>query len=293
MRGPEEQLIDFSEIEEGIPVLYIAPEQDLEVNPFVPMISEDGSVSEYDTRIVPEIPVLVISQNERLVKVPKNPAARIQTVDSCIQSATPYFSDGTNEYYFYTDVFCGGGGLIGNPPGGGTTGCDRDLNTKWDHVNQIRFTTFDDLLAAERWQDGEPEVYFIVFTGSSNANLQQIRKNVPIVARNKWKNCSIFKCHAAWLNTDIELFHWEKSIYGEIITIRWFEFDGGGSRNLETGISVPNGMGGTTNLKFNTTINLNDYDLGTAVVEYCSKASSSDFKIHSSSSILFGLRLDD
>jgi hypothetical protein len=167
------------------------------------------------------------------------------------------------------------------------------LNTKWDHVNQIRFTTFDDLLAAERWQDGEPEVYFIVFTGSSNANLQQIRKNVPIVARNKWKNCSIFKCHAAWLNTDIELFHWEKSIYGEIITIRWFEFDGGGSRNLETGISVPNGMGGTTNLKFNTTINLNDYDLGTAVVEYCSKASSSDFKIHSSSSILFGLRLDD
>ncbi|WP_113922074.1 hypothetical protein [Cognataquiflexum aquatile] len=296
LRGNDEQLIDFDEIDGDIPILYISPSQDLEDNPFVPMILSDGNVSEWDIRNIPDQPVLVVSQNERLVKVPKNPSARIATYDACIQSATPYFSDGTNDFYFYTDYFCGGGGLIGNPPvggGGGTTGCDRDLNNKSDHVNQVRFATFEELLRAERWQDGEPEVYFIVFTGSSNANLQQIRKNVPIVARNRWKNCSIFQCHAAWVETDIELFHWEKSNYGEIFTIRWFEFDGGGTRTVTTGMSTPNGLGGTNNFQFSSTINLNDVDLGTAVVEYCSKAALNDFKIHSSSSILFGLRLDD
>lgn len=293
LRGPEERLIDFSEIEEGIPVLYIAPDQDLESNPIVPMITENGTVSEYDIRIVPDEPVLIVSQNERLVKVPKNPTARIQSGDACLSSATPYFSDGLNDYYFYTDAYCGGGGLIDNPPGVGTTGCDRDSNSKWDHVNRIKFATFNDLTTAERWQDGEPELYFIVFTGSNNANLQQIRKNVPIVARNNWKDCSIFQCYAAWVETDIELFHWEKSNYGEIITIRWFELDGGGTRTIKTGVSIPNGLGGSNNFEFTSTIALNDYDLGTAVVEYCSKAAYNDFKTHSSSSILFGLRLDD
>ncbi len=296
LRGPEELLVDFSEIEESIPVLYLSPSQDLEADPFVPMITKGGVLSNWDMRTVPDKPVLVISQNERLVKVPKNAGARIQNGDTCLRRATPYFSDGGNDYYFYTDYYCSGG-EIGENQGGGTsgtsTGCDRDMDSKSDYVNQVKFATIDELFMAENWSNGKPEVYFIVFTGSSNPILHQIRKNVPIVARNKWKDCSIFQCNPEWVYTDIELFHWEKSTYGEILKIRWFEFDGGGTKTVETAMSFPNTLGGTTNVNYTTTVNLNDYDLGYAVVEYCHKASFNDFKIHSSSSILFGLRLDD
>ncbi len=106
---------------------------------------------------------MVISQNERLVKVPKNSNARIAVEEPCLQEATPYFSDGTNDYYFYTDSFCGGGGIGGIPgggSGGGTIGCDRDSNTKSDHVNQIKFESMDAFDYAEPWIDGTPELYF-------------------------------------------------------------------------------------------------------------------------------------
>ena len=100
LRGPEEQLANFTDIEGDIPVLYVSPSQDLEADPIVPMITENGEVSEWDIRTIPDQPVLVISQNERLVKVPKNPNARITNEEPCLQSATPYFTDGTNDYYF-------------------------------------------------------------------------------------------------------------------------------------------------------------------------------------------------
>lgn len=297
LRGNDDQLLAMEDIDPNTPVLYISPNQDLKNNPIVPVINSAGEVSEWDIRVVPDQPVLVISQNERLVKVPKNPAARIQSGDACLQSATPYFSDGTNDYYFYTDAFCdGGGGIGGNPgsgTGGGSTGCDRDLNTKSDHVNQIKFVSMAELNRAEPWENGAPELFFIVFTGSGSTHLQQIRKNIPKVDRSKWKDCGLFNCVTEWYYTDIELFHWDKSQYAETLTFRWFEYDGGGFTTIKTGSTIPNPLGGTTNIEVSSTINRDDDDLGTAVVSYCDKASFNDFKIHSSSSLLFGLRLDD
>lgn len=297
LRGPEELLLDFSEIEEGIPVLYIAPDQDLESNPIVPMITENGTVLEYDIRIVPEEPVLIVSQNERLVKVPKNPSARIQSGDACLESATPYFSDGLNDYYFYTDTFCGGGGIVENPgggTGGGSTGCDRDLNNKSDHVNQIKFESMDALEWAEPWIDGAPEIFFFVLTGAEQAHLQSLRKNVTEVDRSKWKDCGVFSgCITEWHFVDIELLHWDRTLYAEVIKFQWFERDGGDPITFTTGTTIPNPGGGTINTEISFTISHKDDNLGETFVSYCDNASFTNFKIHSTSSLLFGLRLDD
>ncbi|GMQ26987.1 hypothetical protein Aoki45_36700 [Algoriphagus sp. oki45] len=296
LRGPEERLIDFSEIEEGIPVLYIAPEQDLEANPFVPMISEDGSVSEYDTRIVPDIPVLVISQNERLVKVPKNPAARIQSGDACLQSATPYFSDGTNDYYFYTDYYCGGGGLIDNPPGGvgGSTGCDRDLNSNWERIDRVRFTTMGWLNEASNWADGAPEVFFIVFTGSSQSNLAQIKKFIPKVDRSKWKDCSVFNCKTEWVfPSNLEIFNWVKLDYSQTMTIQWYEYDPGDSVTDEQEVNYKDPITGIEYTRTETVVTSdNDEYLGMTPVEYCNDATGADAKMYTTGQIDFVLRID-
>jgi hypothetical protein len=298
LRGSEEQLIDFSEIEEGIPVLYIAPEQDLEANPFVPMISEDGSVSEYDTRIVPDIPVLVISQNERLVKVPKNPAARIQSGDACLQSATPYFSDGTNDFYFYTDAFCGGDGGIGGTPGGGsgggTTGCDRDQNSNPDKLDRAKFDSDYWFDQAESWLDGKPEVYYILFTGASQPHLAQLPpKSLPLVDRSRWKDCGVFSCTPEWVfNINLEMFNWDPQLYGRAVTVRFYEYDPGDSESQTNSVTVKDAAGNTQTYSRTWTISNNDFDLFGTPVDYCDDATGSDLKIYTTGRFQFGMTID-
>ncbi|WP_026951231.1 hypothetical protein [Algoriphagus mannitolivorans] len=295
LRGPEEQLIDFSEIDEGISVLYIAPGQDLKSNPIVPMITEGGEVSEWDIRTVPATPVLVISQNERLVKVPKNPAARIQSGDACLQSATPYFSDDINDYYFYTDYYCGGGGLIDNPPGGGSsTGCDRDLNSNWERIDRVRFTTMEELNEASNWADGAPEVFFIVFTGSSQPNLAQVKKFIPKVDRSKWKDCSVFNCKTEWVfPNNLEVFNWVKLDYSQTITIQWYEYDPGDSVTEEREFTYKDPITGIEYTRTETVVTSdNDEYLGMTPVEYCNDATGTDAKMYTTGKIDFVLRID-
>lgn len=296
LRGPEELLLDFSEIEEGIPVLYIAPDQDLESNPIVPMITENGTVSEYDIRIVPDEPVFIVSQNERLVKVPKNPTARIQSGDACLSSATPYFSDGLNDYYFYTDAYCGGGGLIDNPPGVGPTGCDRDLNSNWERIDAVKFTTAEELRNAESWAEGAPEVYFIVFTGSSQTNLAQIKKAIPEVDRSKWKDCGIFTCIAEWVYpVNLEIFNWEKLGYSQIITFNWYEHDPGDSETDQREFTYKDPTTGLTFKRTETVVTSNnDEDLLMTPVEYCDDATGTGAapKMYNTGKIEFVLRID-
>ena len=293
LRGPEEQLANFTDIEGDIPVLYVSPSQDLEADPIVPMITENGEVSEWDIRTIPATPVLVISQNERLVKVPKNPAARIQTVDSCIQSATPYFSDGANDYYFYTDYFCGGGS-IGEGPGGGTSGCDRDQNSNPDKLDRAKFENMTWLNQAEGWLDGTPEVYYILFTGSSQPNLAQLPpKALPILDRSKWKDCGVFSCNPEWVyNINLEMFNWDPQIYGRAVTIRFYEYDPGDSESRQYSISVKDANGNTQTFTQTVNISNNDFDLFGTPIDYCDDVTGLDRKIYTTGRFQFAIKID-
>ena len=298
LRGSEEQLVDFTGIEENTPVLYLSPSQDLETDPFVPMITEGGALSTWDMRTVPDKPVLVISQNERLVKVPKNPGARIQNGDTCLERATPYFSDGGNDYYFFTDAFCGGAGGIGGTPGegsgGGSTGCDRDSNSNWDRIDRVKFITMKDLREAEGWTAGAPEVYFIVFTGSNQSNLAQIKKAIPQVDRRKWKDCSIFTCNPEWVFPEyLEIFNWHRQNYSQIITIQWYEYDPGNSETDEREIKYIDPNTGIEYTRNETVVTSNnDLDLGLTPVEYCEDATGADAKLYTTGVLHFVLRIN-
>jgi hypothetical protein len=298
LRGSEEQLVDFTGIEENTPVLYLSPSQDLETDPFVPMITEGGALSTWDMRTVPDKPVLVISQNERLVKVPKNPGARIQNGDTCLERATPYFSDGGNDYYFFTDAFCGGAGGIGGTPGegsgGGSTGCDRDSNSNWDRIDRVKFITMKDLREAEGWTAGAPEVYFIVFTGSNQSNLAQIKKAIPQVDRSKWKDCSIFTCNPEWVFPEyLEIFNWHRQNYSQIITIQWYEYDPGNSETDEREIKYIDPNTGIEYTRNETVVTSNnDLDLGLTPVEYCEDATGADAKLYTTGVLHFVLRIN-
>ena len=297
LRGGGEQLLNIDEIDVSIPVLYISPSQNLKENPVVPMITSNVVISEWDIRNIPQQPVLVIGQNERLVKVAKNPSARLASFDACLQSATPYFSDGTNDYYFYTDYFCGG--LIDNPigggSGGGTSGCDRDLNNKSDKLDRARFESMFWMREAEGWLDGRPEVYYIMFTGSSLPHLAQLPpKSLPIVDRSKWKDCGVFSCDPEWvLNINLEMFNWDPQLYGRAVTVRFYEYDPGDSETRTQSVTVKDAFGNSNTFSSTWSVSNNDFDLFGTPVDYCDDATGSDLKIYTTGRFLFGMTIDE
>ncbi len=211
----------------------------------------------------------------------------------CIQSATPYFSDGSNDYYFYTDYFCGGGS-IGENPGGGTSGCDRDQNSNWERLYRVKFTTIDELRNAEGWLDGEPEVYFIVFTGSSQSNLSQIKKAIPTVDRSKWNDCGVFTCTPEWVfPQNLEIFNWDKFSYSQIITFNWYEYDPGDSEIYEREFNYKDPITGITFKRTETIVTSNnDDDLLMTPVEYCDDATGADARSYTTGKVIFVLRID-
>lgn len=293
LRGNEDQLLSMEDIDPDTPLLYISPNQDLKTNPLVPVINASGEVTEWDIRVVPDQPVLVIGQNERLVKVPKNSNARISNEESCIQGATPYFSDGTNDYYFYTDYFCGGGS-IGEGPGGGTSGCDRDQNSYPDKLDRAKFENMTWLNQAEGWLDGTPEVYYILFTGASQPHLAQLPpKSLPILDRSKWKDCGVFSCNPEWVYTiNLEMFNWDPQIYGRAVTIRFYEYDPGDSESREYSISVKDANGNTQTYRQIVNVSNNDFDLFGTPIDYCDDATGSDLKIYTTGRFQFGIKID-
>jgi hypothetical protein len=297
LRGNDNQLLSMVDLDPNTPVLYISPNQDLKTNPIVPVINSDGEVSEWDIRVVPNSPVLIIGLNERLIKVPKNPTARVTYEESCIQGSTPYFSDGLNDYYYYTDYFCGGG-TIGEGPGGGsgggTSSCDRDLNSNWERLDRVRFTTMDEMRNAESWVDGAPEVYFIVFTGSSQSNLSQIKKAIPEVDRSKWKDCGVFTCTPEWVfPQNLEIFNWDKLSYSQIITYNWFEYDPGDSETDSREVNYKDPITGLTFKRTETIVTSNnDVDLLMTPVEYCDDATGTDARSYTTGKVEFVLRIN-
>lgn len=297
LRGNVDQLLSMEDVDPDTPVLYISPNQDLKTNPIVPVVNSAGVVSEWDIRVVPEQPVLVIGQNERLVKVPKNSNARIAVEEPCLQSATPYFSDGTNDYYFYTDAFCGGGGIGGTPgggSGGGTTGCDRDQNSNPDKLDRAKFDSdywFDE---AEGWLDGKPEVYYILFTGASQPHLAQLPpKSLPLVDRSRWKDCGVFSCNPEWVyNINLEMFNWDPQLYGRAVVVWFYEYDPGDSESRTSSVSVKDAAGNTQTFSRTWTVSNNDFDLFGSPVDFCDDATGSNLKIYTTGRFQFGMTID-
>ncbi|MFC3417404.1 hypothetical protein [Algoriphagus hitonicola] len=297
LRGADEDLNAMNEIGEDIPVLYISPNQDLEENPIVPVFYASGEIGEWDIQNVPDNPVLVVSMNERLVKVSRGQNLKI-ALNDCIGESDPYFSDETDDYYFYDDYYCGGtsgGGGSGDTGGtGGNSGCDRNLNNNPDKLDRAKFESMYWMRQAEEWLDGAPEVYYILFTGSSQANLAQLPpKALPVVDRSKWKDCGVFTCNPEWLyNINLEMFNWDLQLYGQAVTIRFYEYDPGDSETRSYSMSFKDAAGNTQTLTQSTTVSNNDFDLFGSPVDYCDDVTGSDLKIYTTGRFQFGIKID-
>jgi hypothetical protein len=88
------------------------------------------------------------------------------------------------------------------------------------------------------------------------------------------------------------MFNWNPQLYGQAVTIRFFEYDSGDSETRSFSVSVKDAAGNTQNLSFSSTVSNNDFDLFGTPIDYCDDVTGTDLKIYTTGRFNFGIRID-
>ncbi|MGB3180427.1 MAG: DUF3103 family protein [Cyclobacteriaceae bacterium] len=272
----------------------------------LPAFDQEGNYFAFDVTTFPTEPILVISHNERVKPVSRSMIDKLraqrhngQTApdDGCLMDAEPILV--TEEDYYYTtgDLYCGGqgGGYVPGGLNGGTgtqSDCDRDDTELYDHISRVKFINMKELNDAEWYFHGAPEVYFFVFTGSSQGHLQSFQKFIPKVDHSEWKDCPILSdCYTEWHYPDLEVMYWDKATFGETIKYQWFEQDLGDPIKFSTTYSTKLDDGTNMTLSFEVTISDKDFNLGHSIVNFCEDATATDYKVYETGKLYYALEL--
>lgn len=287
-------------------VVYLPYGTDTDLVSSLPAFDQQGNFFSFDVATLPTEPILVISHNERVKPVSRNVIEKLKSErqngitapdDGCLMDAEPVLITEEDYYYTTSDLYCGGQGG-GYTPGGldggqGTqSDCDRDDTELYDHISRIKFINMEEFFNAEKYIDGAPEIYFFVFTGSSQAHLQSLRKNIPAVDRSEWKDCPILSsCYTEWHYPDLEVMYWDKPEYGEILEYQFFEADNGDPIKFTTTINKKLDDGTTISNTLEVNISDNDYNLGSTHIRFCEDATQQEYKVYEPGSLYFALEL--
>ncbi|MGB3181131.1 MAG: hypothetical protein WBB45_07055, partial [Cyclobacteriaceae bacterium] len=199
--------------------------------------------------------------------------------------------------YTTSDLYCGGQGG-GYVPGGldggqGTeSDCDRDGTELYDHISRVKFVNMKELNKAEDYLSGAPEIYFFVFTGSSQGHLKSLKKYISVVDRSEWKDCPLLSsCYTEWHYPDLEVMFWDKEEFGETLKYHWFEEDNGDPVKFTTTYSTQLVDGSTLTNSFEVNISENDFDMGFSLTSFCEDAQATSYKTYETGRIFFALEL--
>ena len=133
-------------------------------NDIVPAYDKDGNYFELDANSPPTRPVIMISENERIMAIPKSQIESSRIMEEYSLIAEAVFENELNAYYMRQDVFelnnaCiigGGGGTIGSGPG---SGCEREGRVGKERFYRFKLKdmqTFD--AVKDHWINGDLEI---------------------------------------------------------------------------------------------------------------------------------------
>jgi hypothetical protein len=232
----------------------------------------DGNVSYLDVNNYPQNPVIVISQNERLVAVSKsknsNNKSYKQLADVCLES---YYE--TEMYAYYMPIDCGGsgGGGTGGGTGGGVTTYDRDNNGNRDQLNQARFVSVDACRQVEPWPTGRPEFKVIISYIEKIGTSYEAKTITKILTKDDWITRYVFWVDLKTKSIKLPIITWDKEIIGNSMKYTWIEQDDSDTKS-ELNIAVSSKFGAGDNTTINSsvkvTISAEDDEAGEDVVEY-------------------------
>lgn len=248
-------------------------------NNVIPAYDKSGNYYELSSINQPEVPVIVVSENERVTVISKDFKPNSKILTCPIIADAIYEND---DYYYYNtkDVYdsqnlCVGDGGDGNIDGAPVDpSCDRDSNNSKDKLNRLKFNSMEDFRAINEWFDGGQEIEVTITFAKANGNLTKVKKFFTGADRD-FKDCGVFNCDPVWFDLgDAEILSWDETIYGSAMLYVWIEKDPGNPIEISNSFTstFPSTSGGpstsiTTSVK--QTITDEDDELGEAIVEYC------------------------
>jgi hypothetical protein len=259
-------------------------------NGIIPAYDKDGNYHELSSTERPEIPVIVIKENERVTAIPKGNNASNRVLDCPILAEAIYEND-YNSYYYTEDVYdsqnlcIGGGGTGGGGPIEGSS-CDRNLNSGKDRLNRLKFNSMQDFRDVNEWFDGGQEIEVTITFAISNGNISSLKK-FWTGSDSDFKDCGLFNCNTQWFYLgNAEIVTWTLSTYGDAMLYVWIEKDPGDPIELSnTFSSTFPGTGGAPGSTFSTTVKQTitdeDDELGEAIVEYCDQTTGEGYEYNS------------
>jgi hypothetical protein len=259
-------------------------------NGIIPAYDKDGNYHELSSTERPEIPVIVIKENERVTAIPKGNNASNRILDCPILAEAIYEND-YNSYYYTEDVYdsqnlcIGGGGTGGGGPIEGSS-CDRNLNSGKDRLNRLKFNSMQDFRDVNEWFDGGQEIEVTITFAISNGNISSLKK-FWTGSDSDFKDCGLFNCNTQWFYLgNAEIVTWTLSTYGDAMLYVWIEKDPGDPIELSnTFSSTFPGTGGAPGSTFSTTVKQTitdeDDELGEAIVEYCDQTTGEGYEYNS------------
>jgi hypothetical protein len=261
-------------------------------NDIVPAYDKEGNYFGLDANTPPTRPVIVISENERIMAIPKNQNESSRISEECPFLAEAIFENEQNTYYMRQDVLesnntCiinggggggGGGGTIGSGPG---SGCERDSRVGKERFYRFKLKNmniFDQI--KDQWINGNLEIDVSITIAPLNGAPFTVTKAFYL-NNSDLRNCGVFNCETQWRYESAEIITWTRSLYGDRMMFVWSEFDPGNTQTQNFSFSnnykLPDGNTTTSNVSFSITTTDATDKLGSSVVEYCDGIGSDGF----------------
>ncbi|MFV0471392.1 MAG: hypothetical protein ACK5L7_05105 [Paludibacteraceae bacterium] len=211
-------------------VAFIPSSFDDQIETDITAYDKYGNEYKLSSTNAPQLPVIVISDNERIIAISKKDTNRNIPIN------TTFFFE--NEYYLYyvtkTITTNEKNSVLHKIKTEATLSSVRDDNNMFDYITHARFTSQNNLRRYESWALGKPEVVLTILYFNNLLSPRQIKYNDSgwYDGNNKYLNTSVIN----WVPTSINYY----------ITYYWDEEDSGSDKSKTKTISVTDKNTGIT-----------------------------------------------
>jgi len=226
---------------------------------FVEAYDKSGNYYKLSLDSLPEIPVIVISNNERL---------EVDQENNFKSSKINYYS---NQYYSYSLIY-NDEEIIENDLNStnlkSTQAIDRDTKTGKDVLYKGIFESKDAFRQVESWPNGKPEFKVIIVYSDRNGSTFTANSVEKVLSKDGWIKRYVVTVKLQTKTINVPIMTWYRDRFGLYMKYRWIEKDSGNSTEISTTLNNKYDDNTSTTTTVKSTVSDKDDDAGEAIVEY-------------------------
>jgi hypothetical protein len=227
---------------------------------FISAFDKNGNYYELSLDTFPNVPVIVISNNERLEVAEKSSLKSLNN--------NHYFSNQYYTYYFMNNEIETNSKKNDANFLKSAQSIDRDTKTGKDVLYKGRFVSKTAFRQVEPWPSGRPEFKVIIVYSDRNGTTFTANSVEKVIDKDGWITRYVLWVNLATKTINIPIMRWYRDRFGLYMKYKWIEQDGGNSTEISTTLNNKYDDNTSIATTVKSTIKKDDDDCGEAIVEY-------------------------